>query len=289
MIIARVSGIRLRVNVLFFFLLVLYAIAGLLIEALVIFAAVLLHELWHVIVALGNGFDIDEVELLPFGGVARLRGLIEVNPAAEFRVSAAGPLASLTIAAMTLSLFGLLGRLGPYAQLFTLSNLAVGLFNLLPVIPLDGGRMMRAALVLRHGFVTGSRCSARVSGFLLAAASVVVVAGILAGLVSAVSLLLIVFLVLAWRRERSNGAYVLFRYLIRRESEILSDRIMAVQQLVATKDVTIREVLRFITPQRYHMIVVLDANLETLGTIGEKQLLDSFLAGNADVPLEALL
>lgn len=84
-------------------------------------------------------------------------------------------------------------------------------------------------------------------------------------------------------RERANGAYILFRYLIRRESEILSDRIMAVQQLVATKDVTIREVLHHISPQRYHLIVVLDANLETLGVIGEKQLLDSFLAGNGDV------
>ena len=103
------------------------------------------------------------------------------------------------------------------------------------------------------------------------------------------TLAVVVFLIAAARRERANGAYVLFRYLIRRESEILTDRIMAVQQLVATKDVTIREVLQFITPRRYHMIVVLGSDLETLGIIGEKQLLDSLLAGNGDVPLEVLL
>jgi len=289
MTIARVFGIRLRVNILFFFLLVLYGIAGLPAEAVVIFAAVVLHELWHVVVALGHGFDIDEVELLPFGGVARLRGLIEVNPAAELSVSAAGPLASFAIAAITLGLFGFCGRLGPYARLFALSNMAVGSFNLLPIIPLDGGRIMRAVLVRKLGFIQGSRSCARVSGCVLAIASAGVAAGALTGLVSPISLLPIVFLFFAWKRERANGAYILFRYLIRRESEILSDRIMAVQQLVATKDVTIREVLHHISPQRYHLIVVLDVNLETLGVIGEKQLLDSFLAGNGDVPLEALL
>jgi stage IV sporulation protein FB len=289
MIVARVFGVRLRVNILFFLLLVLYAVAGLLAEAAVIFAAVILHELWHTVVAAGHGFDIDEVELLPFGGVARLRGLIEVNPTVEFRTAVAGPLASLTIAAATLGLFSAFGGLGPYARLFLVSNLSVGLFNLLPVIPLDGGRMLRASLVRRYGFIVGSRTSGRISGVVLVIVAVAIIAAISSGLVSVVTSSVIVFLLLAWRRERANGAYILFRYLVRRESEILTDRVMAVQTLVATKDVTIREVLQLITPQRYHMIVVLDSDLETLGTIGEKQLLDSFLAGNADVPLEVLL
>lgn len=276
-------------NVLFFSLLVLYAIAGMLAEAMIMFAAVVLHELWHTIVALGHGFDIEEVELLPFGGVARLKGLIEVNPVAEFRTSAAGPLASMTVAAVSFGLFAALGRLGPYARLFVVSNLSIGLFNLLPVIPLDGWRMLRASLVSRTGFVAGSKTSSRISGIALAVMSAVILAAVFLGLVSAVTLAVVAFLIAAARRERANGAYVLFRYLIRRESEILTDRIMAVQQLVATKDVTIREVLQFITPRRYHMIVVLGSDLETLGIIGEKQLLDSLLAGNGDVPLEVLL
>ncbi len=289
MIIARVLGVRLRVNVLFFFLLVVYAVAGLLAEAVIMFAAVVLHELWHMIVALGHGFGIEEVELLPFGGVARLKGLIEVNPVAEFRTSLTGPLASMTIAAVAFGMFAVLGRLGPYARLFVLSNLSIGLFNLLPVIPLDGWRMLRATLVGRAGFVAGGKTSSRISGAVLAVMSAAILVAVVLGLVSAVTLAVVIFLIVAARRERANGAYVLFRYLIRRESEILTDRIMAVQQLVATKDVTIREVLQFITPRRYHMIVVLDSDLETLGTIGEKQLLDSLLAGNGDVPLEYLL
>jgi len=289
MIVCTVLGIKLRVNILFFFLLVLYAVAGLLFDALIIFAVVVLHELWHMIVALGNGYEIEEIELLPFGGVVRLRGMIEVNPAAEFKSAAAGPLASLVTAVVALGWFSSAGNLGPYAQLFVLTNLAVGLFNLLPITPLDGGRMMRAILVQRLGFIAGNRISAQISGYLLVLLSVLIVAGIFTGIVSAMALLVVAFLILAWRRERANALYILFRYIIRRESDILSDRVMAVQQLVATKDVTIREVLQFITPQRYHMIVVLDSNLETLGTVGEKQLLDSLLAGNGDVPLEALL
>ena len=288
MIIARVLGVRLRVNVLFFSLLVLYAIAGMLAEAMIMFAAVVLHELWHTIVALGHGFDIEEVELLPFGGVARLKGLIEVNPVAEFRTSAAGPLASMTVAAVR---SGCLLRWAPWTVRPAVCRVESVDRAVQPIAghSLDGWRMLRASLVSRTGFVAGSKTSSRISGIALAVMSAVILAAVFLGLVSAVTLAVVAFLIAAARRERANGAYVLFRYLIRRESEILTDRIMAVQQLVATKDVTIREVLQFITPRRYHMIVVLGSDLETLGIIGEKQLLDSLLAGNGDVPLEVLL
>jgi Zn-dependent protease len=114
---------------------------------ILLWASVLVHELSHCVVARAFKLPVRRILLYPLGGFSEIEQEAQ-TPAREFLVSAAGPAISLVLAAIG---FGLT-RVVPYgtagllvAQLMWV-NLLVGLFNLLPGLPLDGGRMLRAGI-----------------------------------------------------------------------------------------------------------------------------------------------
>ena len=124
------------------------------VAALLLFASVLLHELGHSLVALRYRIPIGQITLFIFGGVAQKRKEPR-NPRAEFLIAIAGPLVSFVLAGMSLGLVAVLESFPAESSLHGLIalgtllgmvNTQLGLFNLLPGFPLDGGRALRAGL-----------------------------------------------------------------------------------------------------------------------------------------------
>jgi Zn-dependent protease/CBS domain-containing protein len=113
-----------------------------------LYASVLVHELSHSIVARGYGLPVRRILLYPLGGVSEIDQEPQ-TPSREFIVSAAGPALSLVLGAAG---FGLMQAFSensiPWslASSLMIANVIVGLFNLLPGLPLDGGRMLRAVV-----------------------------------------------------------------------------------------------------------------------------------------------
>ena len=140
--------------------------------SLAFFASVLVHELGHSRVALRYGIPIRGITLFVFGGVAQI-GREPDSPGAEFRIAMAGPLTSLALAA----LFGGVGTVAGSTTLVSVPalwlariNLAVALFNLLPGFPLDGGRVLRAAVWAWTGSFDRANRAAAAAGEVLALA-----------------------------------------------------------------------------------------------------------------------
>jgi Zn-dependent protease/CBS domain-containing protein len=135
---------------------------------LALFGSVLLHELAHVFVARRGGVQVQSITLMMLGGLSEI-GEVE-RPLLERRMAAAGPLLSLFLAALFYGLFRGLFQLSPHGPpdlafgLFYLSqlNLVIGLFNLLPAFPMDGGRIFRSLLVGRFGPLRATRIAAAV-------------------------------------------------------------------------------------------------------------------------------
>lgn len=124
-----------------------YWAAGI-ITTLAIFASVLAHEYAHSLVAIKEGIAIKRIVLFIFGGVAQIEQEPQ-SPITELKITAAGPLTSLVIALVMglVTLFLPQGRLFTEAVFFTARlNLIVAIFNLVPAFPLDGGRLLRAAI-----------------------------------------------------------------------------------------------------------------------------------------------
>ena len=116
--------------------------------AVAFFASILLHELGHALVARREGVAIEGITLWLFGGVARLRGRMP-SAGAEFRIAVGGPLVSLAIATTLLLVAGLASLPKPVdGTVFWVGyiNALLLAFNLIPALPLDGGRILHSGL-----------------------------------------------------------------------------------------------------------------------------------------------
>jgi Zn-dependent protease/CBS domain-containing protein len=135
-----------------------------LLAALLLFASVLIHELAHSLVAIGNGLTVRGITLHLLGGVSQLDDE-PPDPRTEFLMAAAGPLASLAIAfVLSLARLAVHAPWGDAILTYLMYvNVAIGVFNLIPGFPLDGGRLLRAVVWRSTGdFARATAAASRV-------------------------------------------------------------------------------------------------------------------------------
>ncbi len=180
-------GIPVELHVSFLLLMLfIYAIAFFNIISLYIaflitllFVTVVIHELSHSYVAKRYGVKIDKIILLPIGGVSAMEE-IPKDPNQELRIAAAGPLANIVIAFFCFLALLFVGGIGsisassffitntPSADLplflsnFLGVNLVLGLFNLLPAFPMDGGRVLRAFFARKMSYTNATKMAASI-------------------------------------------------------------------------------------------------------------------------------
>ena len=135
------------------------------VAAVLLFVTVLIHELAHAIVARRKGIEVPSITLFIFGGVSNL-GRQPKTAGEEAAIAIAGPLASFAIAGVALGVALIGGASEKVEGMFTYLatvNLILGVFNLLPGFPLDGGRVLRAIAWKRSGsFRRATRTAAEV-------------------------------------------------------------------------------------------------------------------------------
>jgi Zn-dependent protease/CBS domain-containing protein len=147
------------------------------IAALFLFACVTLHELGHAVMAQRFGIKVEDITLLPFGGLARLR-TIPREPTKELAIAIAGPLVNVAIFLILALVGGFVyrnqtnitsdflldeldrGNANSLLIYLMLANVILVLFNLIPAFPLDGGRVLRALLALKLPWERATRIAA---------------------------------------------------------------------------------------------------------------------------------
>jgi Zn-dependent protease len=183
--IGRPFGIEVRVHILFlymagFLMLIGGNPLGTAAILITLFGLVLLHELGHSLVAQHHGIHVIDIVLWPLGGMARMSEIPE-SPRVEGQVAIAGPLVNLALAAAGLLLLGLLGGweggMGPsiahilesptaFLTVFIAMNLMLGIFNLVPAFPMDGGRILRAFLARKRSYLEATEIAVRVGRYI---------------------------------------------------------------------------------------------------------------------------
>jgi Zn-dependent protease len=160
----RLAGFDIELNITFLILLGLVVIfqgfaAGFALAVLV-FGSVLLHELGHAVTARRLGVTISGIELHFFGGVAKMMGSPR-SAKDEIKIAAAGPGVSFVLGGTAL----LLALFVPSRWVVTLAyvNLILGAFNLIPALPMDGGRIFRAALSNRLGRLKATEYAVKIT------------------------------------------------------------------------------------------------------------------------------
>jgi len=171
--VGKFFGIPLKIHITFWLLLLFVALSSGKHEGLqggihgvifvsLLFTCVVLHELGHSLVAQHLGITVRDIILLPIGGISQMERIPE-EPMNELYISAIGPLVSLALALVFFILARLLGLNTAIPQVSLLDgnflvglfwiNLILGIFNLLPAFPMDGGRVLRALLALHMEYL----------------------------------------------------------------------------------------------------------------------------------------
>ncbi len=270
----KIGGIRIRVNLFLLLLCVVYAALGFAVEVLLIFVAVLVHEIAHAVIAVILGINVAEVELLPFGGQAKIEDFTGLEPEREIYVAMAGPAASLSLAGIFYFLQD--GITSPYLPLFININLILGLFNLCPALPMDGGRILRAIL---SGIIGYKKATARaaVLGKIIAVGLIIFGLYQIYFLHSGANYVLVgVLLFWAARREGQLLAYAFMRYLVNKKSELSKHGVLPCQQLISREDTLVKIILESTRPSYYLVVVAVDEADHLVGMRSEAELIECF-------------
>ncbi len=271
MVLGKVAGVRVRVNILLLLLIGIYIYLGLGFEIAVVIASLLLHELAHTIMAALLGVKVAEIELLPFGGQASIEDFTALDPDREIYMALAGPIISLSLAAV----FHFVPALHSVrAPLIVQLNLYLGIFNLLPALPLDGGRVLRAYL-------------SRLIGYKKATAHSALLGEMIALLICAYGLylfydhqggvnFLVIGILLFWaaHREAKLLNYAFMRYLVHKKGELASKGFLESRQIVSREDALIKSILDSTRPTYYMIVLILDEDHHPLGLRSEAELID---------------
>jgi Zn-dependent protease len=253
--------------------------------ALVLLASLLAHELAHAVAARRVGVAVGSVTLWLFGGVTALGGEAK-TPKAAFRIAIAGPATSLTLAATFGVLVAALRTVGAapivvgVASWLAVINLVLGLFNLLPGAPLDGGRVLRAYLWRRHGDIAragiGAAHAGRVVAFILIALGLAeFVAG---GLVGGVWLAFIGWFIFAASRDEETRITTQQLFAGMRVSDAMTAR-----PHTAPRWITVQEFIqRYVLGDRHSAYPVADRDGSIVGLVTLTQLRDVAPSRRAD-------
>ena len=236
------------------------------------------HELAHLLAARLAGVEIAEIQLLPFGGSAKMENPYRIPPARVVAVALAGPAANLVLIVLCAALtqWGLV-QAASAAALFQM-NLTLMLFNLLPALPLDGGRILYALLQRPLGESRALRLGIWLGRVLAAALLAVAVGlGFRSGRWNLTLILAAVFLLAsgpdesaAWARSRAQ----------RLGDALESAAIRPVRILQLPSDTSVQRALELLRPRERCWFLLTDADLPR-ALVDENSILRHLIDGGA--------
>jgi Zn-dependent protease len=240
-------------------------------SVVLLYLSVLIHELSHSLVARGFRLPVRRILLYPLGGFSELEQEPS-TPGQEFLVSAAGPAMSLVLAGIGYGIDVLTHPAGiPHALVdyFILANLLVGVFNLLPGLPLDGGRLLRAGLWKVTGRSGYSTVLAAWAGRVLAAALAVFALTQLSGTVGRAGgyygLWLIAIAAFMWM----SASQVLRSARIRERLPALQARALARRAIPIPPNLPLAEAIRRADLAQARALVVVDHDAKPIAIVNE--------------------
>ncbi|MDD4801798.1 MAG: M50 family metallopeptidase [Syntrophomonas sp.] len=275
MLLGRFAGVRIKFNIYFMLLCAVYFYLGLGWEVLFIFGSVLVHEIGHTVIALILGVKVAEIELLPFGGQAKIEDFTGLEPEREIYIALAGPLVSLSLAGIFYFLQP--NYISAYLPMFININLFLGLFNLCPALPLDGGRILRALLSTRIGYKKATVSAARVGKFI--ALGIIIYGSYLIYRQQMGLNYLIVGILLFWAAHRESKllVFAFMRFLVKKKNDLANNGILPSQQIVSQPTTLLKKILESTRPTYYLTIMAVDDYGHLINIFTESEVIECYL------------
>ncbi|MBP2000396.1 stage IV sporulation protein FB [Paenibacillus shirakamiensis] len=279
----NVAGIRFSVHPLFVIIMLTSIFTGRFLELIALFAIVFVHEMGHVVAARALGVKVMAVQMLPFGGMALLEDRGHMGAHSEIIIAAAGPLQNLLLIIITI-IFRWTGVWdSPFAVYFIECNVFIALFNLLPILPLDGGKICQALCSMSMPYHSTLLWCSRISVvFSCLVVGYALLPWILYGGALQLNILLIgSFLLYSNIMDHRHIPFRFLRFLMHRDQAFTRHLLRGslVQPIITEASKPLDTLLRLLRREKYHFIYVMNPEGQIVAVVPEQKVITSFLSG----------
>ncbi|MCX7748427.1 MAG: site-2 protease family protein [Clostridia bacterium] len=254
-----------------------------------IFVSILLHELGHVILAEILGAKVNSITILPIG----IKASMEENALSvkkKVLVYLGGAIVNILLLLLSFMAdtyyLGNTGNMG----FFIFTNLCLAVFNLLPIIPLDGGNIVRELLNDKVGFIKANIYIRKISEItLIGLVSIGIVQ--LHNNIFNFSLILIgiyIFFIIK-KIKPMEGSFMNMKQFFYRKERLLKIGAYPARDIVVMKSMKLNDVVKCMDFDRFHIVHVLDENLKLIKHFTEQEILDSLVQYHTEITFDDLI
>lgn len=267
----KIYGIKININPFTWIFVILLIVTGYPAELAAILLTVLVHEFGHVYAAKKFNIEVLQIDIFPFGGIAVLDSIVFVRPDIEILIALAGPLSNIFFAFFIM----LISQLTDINMDYLIKmNAGMAAFNLLPGLPLDGGRVVKGILSCFIGFNKAVRATIFTSYVISSLMLYYSINTIFKEDINFVSAILAVLLIIAAKKEKSKVAFLHLRDAAYKKAEFYKRGMMSVSHIAVLEKEELKNIINNFVPMKYHIIIILDKNLREKLYITETQLFD---------------
>jgi stage IV sporulation protein FB len=285
-LILKTKKILLGMDLLSIFVIPAILITGLAGEYLIVFISIVLHELGHIFAAFLMNFKVYSLNILPIGLCAQ----IDFGPGSFLKrifVYTAGPLTNLIIVILLMSSSQINAQ--TYSDFLISINVYLAFFNLLPTLPLDGGRIVNEVIAGKVGFFKAGRYMGKLS---LILSITLLVAGTIqiTGSNHNYSLLSIgIYILFLLRSEEGSEAIMNLKHIFYRRARLLKKGLYPARVIVAMEKTSLGEVIKNMDFDRFHLVHILDDNLKLIKVITEQDVIEAMVSYGTELTLRDFL
>ncbi|OEF98038.1 hypothetical protein BHF71_03180 [Vulcanibacillus modesticaldus] len=264
---------KITINPFFWIIIIGAILTGQIVEIITLFAVVIIHEIGHLFTANSYQWKIIEIQLLPFGGMAKVEQITD-SIWEEFIVAISGPFQNLMmiIIAITFQKMNLWSK--EWTTFFINANVLVGVFNLLPISPLDGSKILKVFFYRYFPFRKALIYSIFIS-IVLSILFLLLVSGIILGTkININGLILAIFFIYNNLQDFKQVPYLFWNFLIQK-LKIKPRRNIQALPIIVHRDTPLIEALQLLRKEKYHLYYLLSDDGEIINVIPEEKLLEN--------------
>lgn len=239
---------------------------------LLAYSVAIVHELFHLFAALILSVKVKSIIIMPFGITLRLCDNIIQSPAKEICIAMAGPLANAVMIVIAIIMEKLYIWSGVSHFLFIYLNIIMFFINLIPCMPLDGGRIFKAFLVGKIGYLNTISTQKKVEKVLIV---ILAVLGFLILFITKLNISLVMiaaFLAFNMIGEENKKNYIIMRELIHYKDKLKGRKYIQTKLITAREDIKASEMLKRFSYDSFYIINVIDKNLSSRNYVTEAEI-----------------